>query len=58
MSMGTIRRVDDDDDNQSYLSLKQMSAAGKDYSDVESSGNIIRISSKQSESSYLISESN
>jgi len=37
-----------DDDNQSYMSLKVI--GGADYSDVESSGNVIRISSKRSES--------
>jgi len=46
----------DNDDNSSYLSLKMIGGTGGDYSDVESSGNVIRISSKRSESDMMISE--
>ena len=58
-SDGDIKALEaqsDNDDNSSYLSLKMIGGTGGDYSDVESSGNVIRISSKRSESDMMISE--
>ena len=51
--MGDVRRVGDNseyDDQSSYMS---MGIGGSEYSDVESSGNIMKITSGQSESEYL-----
>lgn len=53
-SVGDVRVVgttSDYDDQSSYLSLKY--GGNSEYSDVESSGNIIKITSGQSSSSYL-----
>lgn len=53
ISVGYVRRMDSDSgEDESYLSLK-ISGMGGDYSDVESSGNILKLESKNSESNYI-----
>ena len=42
------------DDDESYLSLKIGGMGGADYSDIESSGNIMKVESKNSESNYIL----
>ncbi len=54
-SVGFVKYVgtnSDMDDQSSYLSLR-MGTEQDGYSDVESSGNIIKMSSKNSDSEYL-----
>jgi hypothetical protein len=53
--VGEVRAMGTNSDYDGASSYQGSFIGGGDYSDVESSGNIIKISSKESDASYLLS---